>query len=60
MKTAFEILPHNGKFALVRQPSGLILFTGTENACRSYFMRNKRTLTGMAHAIGLGETVSFA
>ena len=44
MKTAFEILPHNGQFALVRQPSGLILFVaGTEAAVRAHFMKNKRS-----------------
>lgn len=43
MKIAFEIVPHNGQFALVRQPSGLILFVaGTEAAVRAHFMQNKR------------------
>ena len=42
MKTAFEILPHDRKFILVRQPSGLILFTGdTEGEVRRHFLKNK-------------------
>jgi hypothetical protein len=44
MKYAFEIVPHNGQFALVRQSSGLILFVaGTEAAVRAHFMKNKRS-----------------
>ena len=42
MKITFEILPNDGKFVLVRQPSGLILFSAnSESEVRAHFMKMK-------------------
>lgn len=40
---AFEIVPFGTGFALIRQPSGLILFiAGTEAAVRAHFMQSRQ------------------
>ena len=45
MNTKYEIVPIGNEFALIRHPSGLILFTAkTETEVRAYFMKNKRVI----------------
>lgn len=42
MNIKYEIVPVGNQFALIRHPSGLILFTAdTEAEVRAYFMQNK-------------------
>ena len=45
MKIEFEILPLDGNFALVRQPSGVILYVAkTKEEVFAYFHANKHVL----------------
>ena len=45
MNIKYEIVPVGDEFALIRHPSGLILFTAkTEAEVRAYFLKNKRAI----------------